>query len=120
MFDEDDVSWHEPWQQFEADLQARWGHRPTIDEILLRIGIFEAGMPEPTSLTDNERMNILQMAEATILVPGRYYALFWVEDSGWPHYSQLERLPRMNAAQKADFLKPYILYYIEHHRRLKL
>ncbi len=51
------------------------------------------------------------MAVCTVLVPARYYELFWVEDSGWPHYKQLVREPEMSPQQRQDFLKPYILQY---------
>jgi hypothetical protein len=51
------------------------------------------------------------MATSTILVPARYYELFWVEDTGWPHYKQLQRLPPMPGPELEKFLKPWVIQY---------
>ena len=105
------------WALLEDKLAAQLGHLPSIDDVLFWIGLKEAGMP-PRKVSKAERINIIQMAECTVLVPARYYQLYWVEDSGWPHYTQLERLPAMNAADKTAFLQPYIIQYAEKNRMI--
>jgi hypothetical protein len=98
------------WLNLLNKLEERHGIKPDIDWILLQIGIRESGMP-PKEFTAYEKINLLQMAVCTVLVPARYYELFWVEDSGWPHYKQLTREPEMTPLQREEFLKPYILQY---------
>jgi len=41
-----------------------------------------------------------------------------VEDTGWPHYKELQRVPPMNEEQKEAFLKPYIIQYALKNRLL--
>ncbi|MBI3137277.1 MAG: hypothetical protein HYZ15_01695 [Sphingobacteriales bacterium] len=88
------------------------GLLPSLDDMLLYIGIFESGIP-PKTLTENEKSELRDLAVCAILVPARYYELFWVEDTGWPHYKQLKRLPPLNAGEREAFLRKYILLYAE-------
>lgn len=103
------------WLIFESRLTEKLGQQPDFDAILLFVGIKEACLP-PKKLSETEKINLMQMAVCTVLVPARYYELFWVEDSGWPHYTQLQRLPEMTASAKEVFLKPYILMWAQKNR----
>ena len=103
------------WLNLLEKLQAKHHITPDIDSVLLLIGIRESGLP-PKEFTAYEKANLVQMAICTVLVPARYYELFWVEDGGWPHYKQLTREPEMTAQQREAFLKPYILQYAEKNR----
>jgi len=98
------------WQQLEEHIISKSGLKPAFDDILLYIGIRESGMP-PKELNERERTELIQMATCTVLVPARYYELFWVEDTGWPHYKQLQRLPPMPEEELRNFLKPWIIHY---------
>jgi hypothetical protein len=70
------------------------------------------------NLRPMKKINLVQMAVCTVLVPARYYELFWVEDSGRPHYKQLVRESEMSPQQRQDFLKPYILQYAEKNKMI--
>lgn len=105
------------WIQLQAKLQEKLGNTPVLEDVLFAIGVKEACMP-PRIVTETERVNIIQMAECTVLVPARYYQLYWVEDSGWPHYTELQRLPKMTAEEKLIFLKPWIVMYAEKNRMM--
>lgn len=98
------------WQQLEEHITAKTGERPGFDEVLVYIGFRESGLP-PKELTDRERTELILMATSTVLVPARYYELFWVEDTGWPHYKQLQRLPPMPREELEKFLTPWIIQY---------
>jgi hypothetical protein len=104
------------WLTFETAMAHRLGKTPDLDDVLILVGIKEAGLP-PKQFTEAEKINLIQMAICTILVPADYYELFWVEDSGWPHYKQLERVPEMAIPERDNFLKPFVLLY---HQRNKL
>lgn len=110
MLPEDDLQ--QQWTALESKMTERSGMKPALEDLLLFIGIREAGLP-PKEFTDKEKADLVQMAICTILVPARYYELFWVDDTGWPHYRQLMRVPEMNAEQKELFYRPYILKYFE-------
>ena len=105
------------WLILESKVKEHLGKDPGLEDILFFIGTREAGLPNKP-FTEYERINIIQMAESAILVPARYYQLFWVEDSGWPHYTQLQRLPVMTTLEREEFLKPYVLIYAEKSRMI--
>ncbi|MFZ1528927.1 MAG: hypothetical protein WAT19_09255 [Ferruginibacter sp.] len=100
------------WLQLELRLTERFGRQPVLDEILIFIGSLEAGLP-PKKLTETDKENLKQVAISAILAPAKYYELMWVDDTGWPHFRQLDRLPQMTEAAYHDFLKKYILQYVQ-------
>lgn len=105
------------WLNLLNKLQDKHTIIADIGWVLLLIGIRESGLP-PKTFTTYEKASLVQMAVCTVLVPARYYELFWVEDSGWPHYKQLIREPEMALQQREDFLKPYILQYAEKNKMI--
>jgi hypothetical protein len=111
MLSEDDLQ--QRWLKLESGFEKRLGKKTTLDDVLVFIGIREAGLPPKKTFTETEKINLIQMAVCSILVPARYYELFWVEDSGWPHFNQLQRLPQMNNTEREAFLIPYVLLYAE-------
>jgi hypothetical protein len=100
------------WLDLELKLLQRLGKTPDLEELLLIIGIKESGMP-PKTYSPTEKFNLTEMALHTILVPAGYYELFWVDDTGWPHYRQLQPVLQMSTAERENFLKPYILMYAD-------
>ena len=100
------------WLQLESALTERLGEKLTPDDVLLFIGVREAGVP-PKEFTEREKIELVQVAISTILVPAKYYELLWVEDTGWPHFKQLQPIKEMNAKDKEFFYKKYILLYAE-------
>ncbi len=115
MIPEEDMS--QRWEQLENLIRQKTGQCTGTDDVLLYIGIQEAGLP-PKIFSDREKTELIQMATSTVLVPARYYELFWVEDTGWPHYKQLQRIPPMAKELLADFLKPWIIRYAIKNRLL--
>jgi hypothetical protein len=105
------------WLQLLNKLAEKHTIKPDMDGVLLLIGIRESGLPQK-EFTTYEKINLVQMAVCTVLVPARYYELFWVEDSGWPHYKQLVREPEMSPQQRQDFLKPYIIQYAQKNKMI--
>ena len=91
------------WLQLESALTERLGEKLTPDDVLLFIGVREAGVP-PKEFTEREKIELVQVAISTILVPAKYYELLWVEDTGWPHFKQLQPIKEMNAKDKEFFL----------------
>ena len=103
------------WLKLQTSLSQRLGSIPDLEAVLLFIGIRESGLP-PKKLSEDEIIKLRQIAVATILVPARYYELYWVDDFGWPHFKQLEREPAMDENEREAFLKPFIILYAEKHR----
>jgi hypothetical protein len=103
------------WPELLQKLSAKLGENISVTDVLLFIGIRESGLP-PKQFSDKEKAELIQMATCTILVPARYYELMWVEDTGWPHYKQLQRLPQMKEEEKDKLFKQFILVYAEKNR----
>ncbi len=110
MLPEDDLQ--KRWQNFESKLAERLGKQPDMEEVLLFIGIRESGLP-PKAFSEKEIMELKQMAVCTLLAPARYFELMWVDDTGWPHFRNLEPVPKMSDAEWNVFLKPLVLKYAE-------
>jgi hypothetical protein len=108
MFSEAELK--QRWQQLESALAVKAGRKPTLAEILLFIGIREAGI-SLKSFTENEREDLIQLAVCTILTQAKYYELIWVDATGWPHFKQLKPLPFKNLAEGEEFLKKYLLLF---------
>ncbi len=99
-------------------LTEQLGYKPGMEAVLLFIGTREAGLP-PKKFTETEISELKQLAICTLLVPARYYQLFWVDDTGWPHFKELQRMPEMPVEDRNDFLKKYVLLYAEKNRLLQ-
>ncbi len=102
----------ERWQKLETKLKERSGKQPDLEEVLLFIGVYESGRP-PKNFTEKEIEDRKQKALCTIQAPGRYFELMWVDDTGWPHFRNLERVPEMSDDEREVFLKPFVLKYAE-------
>jgi hypothetical protein len=103
------------WRMLKQRLSSLTGEPLSIEDVLLKIGLQEAGLP-PKLLQPHETAELTELGTCAVLVAARYYELFWVDDTGRPHYRQLQRVPAMNDADREAFLKPYILLYAEKNR----
>ena len=108
MLPEDELQ--QRWQKLEQKLTKRLGKQPDLEDVLLFIGVYESGRP-PKNFTEKEILDLKQMALCTILAPARYFELMWVDETGWPHFRNLERVPEMSVTERETFLKPYVLKY---------
>jgi hypothetical protein len=113
----------------EDELQQRWfrllsaihkesGKEYTLDDLLILIGMHEAGVPSQKKLSESEKADLLQLGICSVLVPAKYFELIWVDDIGWPHFKQLRQLPNDNPAERIAFLKKYVLLYNERNKLL--
>lgn len=107
---EDDLQ--QRWLKLETKLKERSGKQPDFEDVLLFIGVHESGRP-PKNFTEKEIQDLKQLALCSILAPEKYFELMWVDDTGWPHFRNLERVPVMIPAERESFLKPHILKYAE-------
>ena len=104
------------WVELLEKASVKLNRPATQQDVLLLIGIRESCHPARANLSPNDQYNLIQMAEQTVLVPARYFQLFWVEDNGWPHYQPVQPLPRMTLEEKEIFLQPWILQYVQKNR----
>ena len=110
---------HQRWLQLQSALTKQPGKEYTLDDILILIGIQEAGWPPQKELSEKEKNDLLQLGICSILVPAKYYELIWVDDIGWPHFKQLKQLPDNNLAERTFLLKQYVLLYNDRNKLLK-
>lgn len=108
------------WLQFESALTKQSGKEYALGDILILIGIREAGLPSQKELSEKEKADLLQLGICSILVPAKYYELIWVDDMGWPHFKQLQQLPNDNLAERTFLLKQYVLLYNDRNKLVKL
>lgn len=107
------------WLQLQSALTKQSGKEYALDDILILIGIREAGWPLQKELSEKEKADLLQLGICSILVPAKYYELIWVDDIGWPHFKQLLQLPNYNLAERTFLLKQYVLLYNDRNKLVK-
>lgn len=100
------------WQELLTNLSSHFNQTPDLDSILTYIGKKEAGLPDKI-LTEKEKTDLQQLAICTLLVPDRYFELFWVDDTGWPHFKQLKSLPVWTSENRSSHLQSLILLYAQ-------
>ena len=114
MLPDDDLQ--QRWLALESRIAATLGQNPTMEEVLIFVGLKESGWPPKKIISAKEQTDLIQMAVCTILVSARYYEMMWVDDFGWPYFREVNRLPAMTTDQRNDFLKPHLVAYAEKKR----
>ena len=117
MLPEEDLQ--QRWLQLQSSLTKQNVNEYSLDDLLILIGKKEAGWPLQKELTGKDKADLLQLGICSILVPAKYYKLIWVDDIGWPHYQQMQPLPRNNREERATLLKEYVLLYNERNKLVK-
>jgi hypothetical protein len=100
------------WWALEEKLIQRFGKKPDMEAILFLIGIQEVGDFQ-TKFSKEQKQDLMHVAICSLLSPGGYYELEYVDEEGWPHYRQIKALPIFNFIEQENFMKDHILFYFE-------
>ncbi len=109
--------------KLQEDLQVRWlklrirlkevfGIKPDLNGILLLIGIQELGQG-PQEFTKEQKQDLMHIAICTVLLPSGYYSHDGLDEEGWPHFSQLLMLPRVETFEQENLIKDHVLLYFQ-------
>nr|MBI1231376.1 hypothetical protein [Cytophagales bacterium] len=108
----------------DLDLEIRWGKllsglaglfqkKPTdLNAVLFIIGVQELGKGNRV-FTKEEKQDLMHIAVCKILSLSGFYSLEFIDQDGWPHWTLVNELPHLNAAEQEKMLKLHVLEYFE-------
>jgi hypothetical protein len=108
-----DLVQHKKWAQLMSILTERLGKRPKdLNNVLYLIGIQELGKGVQ-DFSKEEKQDLIHIAICKVLSLGGFYKLEGLDDEGWPHWSTLKKVPKLDLPEQEFLLKMYILEYFE-------
>ncbi|WP_027376971.1 hypothetical protein [Kaistella palustris] len=102
----------ELWAQVEAFFVENFDteKHPQIDTLLFLIGVQELGSGQQ-KYTKDDKLNILHIAVCRLLQPFGYYEFSHYDDDGYPHFSEVEKLPELKPNEQQILMKKAIIQY---------
>ncbi len=89
-------------EQFDADLD--------LQGVIYLIGIQELGQG-PRKFSKDEKQDLMHIATCRLLSQFGYYKLEGLDEEGWPHWSLVQKLPRMTLGEQDYLLKQAVIDY---------
>lgn len=102
------------WKRVEDMLTERFGKTPNMEAILFLIGIQELGHLKK-KFTKEQKQDLMHVATCTLLSQSGYYELEGVDPDGWPHFKEVQGIPKMEMTEQERFLKEHIIAYFDDH-----
>ena len=98
------------WKPIEEMLTERFGKKPNMEAILFLIGINELNNLKK-KYTKEQKQDLMHVAVCTLLSQSGYYAVDGYDQDGWPHFKELQAVPKMEMMEQEQFLKEHIIAY---------
>lgn len=100
------------WKHIEHMLTERFGKTPNMEAILFLIGVQELGKLK-TKFTKEQKQDLMHVATCTLLSQSGYFELEGYDAEGWPHFKEVQAVPKMGLAEQERFLQEHIIAYFE-------
>ncbi|MBC9931338.1 hypothetical protein [Chitinophaga qingshengii] len=98
------------WKPIEDMLTAKFGKKPNMEAILFLIGVNEINHLKK-KYTKEQKQDLMHVAVCTLLSKSGYYELDGYDKDGWPHFKELQPVPKFGLAEQEAFLKEHIIEY---------
>lgn len=100
------------WKQVEDMLTERFGKKPNMEAILFLVGIQELGHIKK-KFTKEQKQDLMHVATCTLLSQSGYYEVEGRDKDGWPHFKEVQPVPKMSMPEQERFLKEHIIAYFD-------
>ena len=101
------------WQEFLNELEKNFGKRPKdLNAVLFIIGVQELGKGAK-NFSKEEKQDLMHIAICKVLSLAGYYELEGIDDSGWPHWKLIKKLPHFDLLEQEKLLKMLVIEYFE-------
>ena len=101
------------WQELLNELERNFGKKPKdLNAVLFIIGVQELGKGAK-SFSKEEKQDLMHIAICKVLSLAGYYQLEGVDDSGWPHWKLVKKLPHFDLLEQEKLLKMLVIEYFE-------
>ena len=101
------------WKRLEDILTERFGKKPNMEAILFLIGIQELEHIEKTKFTKEQKQDLMHVATCTLLSQSGYYEREGYDPDGWPHFKEVQAVPKMGMMEQERFLQEHIIAYFD-------
>ena len=101
------------WQELLNELEKNFGKKPKdLNAVLFIIGIHELGKGAK-SFSKEEKQDLMHIAICKVLSLAGYYELEGIDNSGWPHWKLVKKLPYFDLLEQEKLLKMLVIEYFE-------
>ncbi|CAL1521414.1 hypothetical protein [Chitinophaga sp. MM2321] len=98
------------WKRVDDMLTEKFGKQPNMEAILFLIGINELNNLKK-KYTKEQKQDLMHVAVCTLLSQSGYYELDGYDQDGWPHFKELQPVPKLEMTEQEHFLKEHIIAY---------
>lgn len=100
------------WKKVEDLLTARFGKMPNFEGMLMMIGVQEVNLPKK-KFTKEQKQDLMHVAVCVLLTRSGYFEPEGRDKDGWPHFKEMQPVPKMGMEEQERFLKEHIIDYFE-------
>ncbi len=101
------------WLDTENMLRERFGKLPDMEGVLFLIGVNELGRMPRRKFSKEQKQDLMHIAVCTLLSQYGYYEFAGRDEEGWPHFKELEAVPKVGMAEQERLLKECVIMYFE-------
>jgi hypothetical protein len=108
-----DLDFDRHWNSLLLELEKNFGKKPKdLNAVLFIIGVQELGKGAK-SFSKEEKQDLMHIAICKVLSLAGYYELEGIDDSGWPHWKLIKKLPHFDLLEQEKLLKMLMIEYFE-------
>ena len=101
------------WQELLNELERNFGKKPKdLNGVLFIIGVQELGKGAK-NFSKEEKQDLMHIAICKVLSLAGYYELEGIDESGWPHWKLIKKLPHFDLLEQEKLLKMLVIEYFE-------
>lgn len=100
------------WEKVEIMIESRFGEKLDVQSIVFIIGLQELNKPY-AKYTKDQKVEIMHIGTCALLLPFGYYQLDYIDEDGWPHYSNTKKIPLHEGENQELLLKKAIIQYLK-------
>jgi hypothetical protein len=101
------------WQELLNELEKNFGKKPKdLNAVLFIIGVQELGKGAK-NFSKEEKQDLMHIAICKVLSLAGYYELEGIDESGWPHWKLVKKLPHFDLLEQEKLLKMLVIEYFE-------
>lgn len=101
------------WEELLTKLGHTIGKKPTdLKSVLFLIGVQELGKGVK-DFSKEEKRDLMHIAICKVLSLSGFYELEGLDESGWPHWKLMKKLPHFDILEQEKLLKMHVLEYFD-------
>lgn len=107
-----DQVFEEDWKKVVQAFESKFGGDMDIQGMLFLVGVQELGQG-PQKFTKDQKMELIHIAICCLLTPFGFYELDGHDEEGWPHYTNIKKLPPLKSGEQLKLMKSALIDYFE-------